>query len=456
MTPNSIPTLPLKAAGGHHFVIYGDSCSGVPGALHESTFRQVNGVLQALDRRPQFICFLGDEIMGLSSDADALRAQWAHFFTQEMAWLDRRAIPLYHTTGNHSTYSRLSEAVFREVMAHLPPNGPPQQRGLSYFVRRGDLLMIFVHSGSWDLGGEGRVETEWLAQTLQQQADARHKLVFGHHPVWAVNGFFGDFQRHIERENGRRFWRVLVQHGVLAYVCSHILAFDVQVRQGVLQICSAGAGTAHRMPPETEYLHLLQAVLDEGGLRYQVIDADGRVREWLCWDWRIPPAAGWADFDADSGRALPADALQDPRLARLLVWEITGQLSEGAAPQTLLATQPEAGALPALWLGAGGRERRLMLMLSPRRNRSPHSWHGPPLPVDRAFRIQFAIHSGMGPGGLLWRWDDDAPWSSLQGASDWGPERLRLPPRWTIGAAPQVRRLRWHQQGAALDELLRG
>ena len=271
---SSIPTLPA-AAGGQQFVIYGDSCSGLPGALHEGTFRQVNAVIRALARAPQFICFPGDEIMGLTSDAAALRRQWQHFSQREMDWLDRGKIPLYHTTGNHTVYDAASEEIFRQAMAHLPRNGPADQRGLSYFVRRGELLMVFVNTLWSGTGGEGTVETEWLERVLIQHAGARDRLVFGHHPVWVVNGYAGEYQRTIELQNGRRFWEILTRHGVLAYVCSHILAFDVQAHAGVLQICSAGAGTAHRMPEESEYLHIIQAALDERGLRYQVLDRAG-------------------------------------------------------------------------------------------------------------------------------------------------------------------------------------
>jgi hypothetical protein len=77
----------------------------------------------------------------------------------------------------------MSERVYAEVMTHLPPNGPAGQERLTYSVRRGDLLMVFVNTVSTALG-EGRVETDWLEETLRQHADARHKLVFGHHPVW--------------------------------------------------------------------------------------------------------------------------------------------------------------------------------------------------------------------------------------------------------------------------------
>lgn len=456
---NPIPSLRSRR-DGHYFLVYGDSCSGIAGAPHERNFRQVNAAIGALDAPPNFICFLGDEIMGLTTDADDLRRQWRHFFRRELSWLDRAAIPLYHSTGNHSAYDPMSENVFREVMAHLPQNGPD---GLSYFLRRGDLLLVFVNTLDSGAGGEGTLETDWLENVLHGQDDARHKLVFGHHPVWAVNGYAGDYQRVIERENGRRFWDVLQRHDVLAYFCSHILAFDVQVHSGILQICTAGAGTAHRMPPGHEYLHFLQAALDESGLRYQTLDRRGEMREWLCWPWQLPPAADWAAFTPGAARALVADCLRQSETAALVVWEISARLAPDAArhPQTLLCAEAEGGALPWLWLGISGVDGRLTALLSPQANRSPHRWLGPALPRDRQFSIQFAIHSGMGPGGLLWRWNDALPWSSMIGASAWGAERLPWSHNWRIGAAggqPAFRsrdlRLKWHHERFAIADYL--
>lgn len=429
-----IPAL-LPDGDGHQFIIYGDSCSGRPDALHESTLASINAVIQRIQPPPEFICFPGDEISGLTVDEAELRKQWAYWFDHEMAWLDREAIPLYHTTGNHTTYNTMSEMVFREVMSHLPKNGPSDQIGLSYYVRRGDLLMIFVHTLWSGLGGEGNVETDWLSATLQDHADARHKLVVGHHPVFPVNGFEASYQREIKHETGAVFWHILVEHGVLAYVCSHILAFDVQVHQGVLQILTAGAGTAHRMPEGIEYLHALQVALDEKQLRYQVLDTDGKVREWLSWGWNIPASATWQTFNPEQAQTLPTDCLQWVDEQKLIAWQFEGQLQDNGdySPQTLMCMSAEAGALPVFWVGISGRDNRLFMFLSPQPNRSPHYWHGPSLPVDRPFSIQFAIHSGMGPGGLLWRWDDDADWSSLRGASAWGVERLQWSTDWHIG-----------------------
>ena len=84
----------------------------------------------------------------------------------------------------------MSERVFGEVCGHLPMNGP-DEASLSYFMRREDLLLVFVNTLNSDLGGEGHVETTWLEQVLEDNRDARWIFVIGHHPVFPVNGYVG-------------------------------------------------------------------------------------------------------------------------------------------------------------------------------------------------------------------------------------------------------------------------
>lgn len=431
----SIPAL-LPRGPGHQFVFYGDACSGVPGALHEGTFAGMNAAVRRLAPSPEFILFLGDEIAGYTADADTLRRQWRHWLDHEMAWLDRHTTPMWHTTSNHATYDVMSEQVFREVHAHLPRNGPPGQEGLSYWVRRGDLLLVFVHTLWTGLGGEGHVETDWLRAVLQQHADARHKIVAGHHPVHPVNGFSGPYQRDVGPEHANVFWDVLAENGVLAYLCGHILAFDVQVHRGVLQICTAGAGTAHRMPEGIEYLHAVQAALDDGGLRYQVFDADGQVREKLSWPLAVPPVEQW--------QALDEAGIGKDRLAAFRFTGHTAPAPTGAAQTLLAAFEPNVRA--PLWIGLSGPSQRLMVILEPEPGRSPHYWLGPPIAADAPFDIQLLVHAGMGPGGLLYRLAADAPWTSLSAASAWGAERLHWPGRWSVG----------HGQGGSDDRAFRG
>jgi hypothetical protein len=423
----------VPRARGHQFVFYGDACSGIPGAAHETTFASVNTVVRRLQPPPEFVLFLGDEIAGLTGAADELRAQWRYWLDHEMAWLDRQAIQLWNTTSNHTTYDEMSEAVFREMLSHLPRNGPRGQEGLSYWVRRGDLLLVFVHTSWTGLGGEGHVETTWLGDVLRQHHDARRKLVVGHHPVHPINGFSGAYQREIGPEHAGAFWDVLVEGGVFAYLCSHILAFDVQVHRGVLQICTAGAGTAHRMPEGIEYLHCVQGALDDNGLRYQVLDTEGRVRERLSWPLDLPAVDRWRPLPRGESETLLAGA---PAADRIVGLRFTGRAApagNGSAQTLLSAWQP--GAQAPLWIGFSGVDQRLVVIVGPEARRSPHYWHGPAVPPGAPFDLRLIIHTGMGPGGFLCSAGEGGRWSSLAAASAWGAERLAWPERWSVGHA---------------------
>jgi hypothetical protein len=429
--PDQIPAI-LPRGAGHQFVVYGDACSGVPGARHEQTFATVNAVVRKLAPGPELIIFPGDEITGLTPDPEQLRSQWHHWLNNEMGWLDRQRVPIWHATGNHTTYDEMSESVFREVL-DLPRNSPVGQEGLSYWVRRGDLLIVFVHTLWTGLGGEGYVETTWLRDVLRAHADVRHKLVVGHHPVFPVNGFSGAYQRYVGPDMATDFWDAVVDARVSAYLCSHILAFDVQVHRGVLQICTAGAGTAHRMPEGVEYLHCVQMALDAGGLRYQVLDVEGRVRESLSWPVLHPPVSSWV--------RLPHGALRAPFLFpssndQCIQLRFCGQAAEPGTrgAQTLLCTR-RTGELAPLWIGLRGEEQKLTVVVSHEPGRSPHYWIGPKIEAGKPFDFHMMLHTGMGPGGIMCKLAAADDWTSLSAASPWGLERLRPSDEWIIGHA---------------------
>lgn len=413
---------------GHQFVFYGDSCSGIPGALHEEKLAKVNSVVRRLDPEPDFIIFPGYEVIGLIPDENELREQWRYFFDVEMAWLDTANTPMFHSTGNHTTYDKKSERVFVDVMSHLPRNGPKDQQGLSYFVRRDDLLLVFVHTLWSGLGGEGHLDLEWLSETLCANTDARWKLVVGHHPAFPVNGFVGTYQRNIGDEYVEDFWRILNDNGVTAYLCSHILAFDVQCHRGVLQITSAGAGTAHRMPEGIEYLHCAQVALDGNGLRYQVLDENGELREQLMWPPRIPK-----EFNSlTEGRNVCSwsDAERKPKTVCL---RLNGKVDAVSPRQTILAALHDDESCP-LWIGLVGQKMQLTVVMQPQRGRSPHQWLGPCFEDGDDFDIEVMLNADMGPGGILWREAGSDNWTGLLGMSAWGADRLVWPRNLFIGS----------------------
>jgi hypothetical protein len=437
-----IPALEPRRGAGHQFVFYGDCCSGVPGAPAEGRFAAVNAVVARLAPRPEFICFLGDHIAGDAGDAAGLHRQWRHWLDREMAWLDP-ATPVYHLTSNHNTESAEAERVWRAVFPGLPRNGPPGQEGLSYHVRRGDLLLVCTNSAFSGLGGYGHVECDWLDRVLSDHADAAHKLVAGHYPVFPVNGYDQHPAWRIVPDQGRAFWDVLTRHGVTAYLCSHIIAFDVQARGGVLQICSGGAGTHYGprdfMPGPVEFLHAVQAVVDGAGLRYQVLDVEGQPREWLQWPFQPPPEAAWHPMssggDWQSWRALwPAQPMEH----RILLARFSGVCAEAPVDeeQTLLCAWSWADGPAPVWIGLQPATGELAVQLVPESGAGAQSWRGPRVATGRPFDFQLAIHSGMGPGGVLWRAGEGAAWSSLSSSSARGAETLAVPDGLTVRHGP--------------------
>ncbi|MEM6462270.1 MAG: metallophosphoesterase [Pseudomonadota bacterium] len=416
---------------GYQFAFYGDSCSGIPSTLHAEKLAKINSVVRRFDPKPEFIVFPGDEIVGLTPDEAELRKQWRHFLDFEMEWLQDIQIPIYHSTGNHTTYDKMSEGVFAEVMTHLPKNGPADQLGLSYFVREGELLLVFVHTLWSGLGGEGHMELDWLKQTLEKNAEAQWKFVIGHHPAFPVNGYVGSYQRNIGDEYVTDFWRILSDHNVIAYLCSHILAFDVQCQAGVLQVTSAGAGTAHRMPEAVEYLHCVQMAVDEDGLRYQVLDEEGEVRERLTW----PPQDQMALEHLNRGyNACPLSGKQCSSLVTRL--KVHGTVSATNAQQTVLAALEQNGTCP-LWIGLIGPQRQLTIIMQPQTGRSPHRWLGPCFSDDERLDLEILLNGEMGPGGFLWRASEAKEWNGFLGFSAWGTERLVWPDHLHIGQKHQ-------------------
>lgn len=436
MTSTGVPLQPIHSllpeGPGISFVWYGDCCSGLPGEANEANFTEVNAIFQRLDVMPDVTFFVGDSILGGDIPEDEFRAQWRYWLDHEMAWFSSLGIriPLYHVTSNHNTTSDAGEAIFREIHANIPRNGPEGQEGLSYWVRRDDFLFVFVNTNFSGLGGQGHVEHAWLDQVLAEQADARHKIVVGHHPVFGVNGYDLSPLWRVVPDEGQPFWDVLVRHGVLAYVCSHILAYDVQVHRGIPQICTGGAGTYGMrlglMPEPFEYFHLVQGAIDADGIRYQVLDTSGQARESLRWPEPALEEAALAPFDPANPPAAPGP--DGDWIAR---FRLVGVAQVAEQEQTLVSGWDAHEGPEALWIGLTPGNR-LTVQLVPHAGHGAHRWQGPALAAGEPFDIEVGIHSGMGPGGVLWR-RPGGPWSSLKSTAAFGAAGLVWLTAWTVG-----------------------
>src|SRR4029450_13514847 len=144
--------------------------------------------------------------------------------------------------------------------------------------------------------------------------------------------------------------------------------------RGVLQVCTAGAGTAHRMPEDTEYLHCVQGALDAEGMRYQVLDTEGRVRERLSWPLQLADVTDWRPLPAGVGEALLAGGPYDDRILGLRFSGRAAAAGDGSAQTLLSAFRPDLQV--PLWIGLRGIDPRLAVIVGAQAGGRPAHWFG--------------------------------------------------------------------------------
>lgn len=418
----SVPAL-VPAAGGRQFAMLGDTTALLRG-VQMDVFQGVAATIRRLTPRPEFLVHLGDHFWGNDLKEQDLRAQWREWAETAKALGD---LPTLHLTGNHTCLDAMSARVFGEMVPPLSPrNAEPAKDALSFVWRDGNLVFV-VANAVFRNGTEGRVDWRWVDAALARHADARFKFVASHYPVFSVNGFRPPCWR-VCAEDAAPLWKTLVKHGISAYLCAHVIAFDVQIHEGIPQICSGGGGYSLLYPPQTEYNHAAQLAVDPRGLAWQAIDTTGTTREQGSWPFVCPPVKQWPVIQA-KGTAIEQLSSTSPSPDILLLhFEGKGK-KMSPDEQTLLNGWNDSSAPIAVWIGIDGG--RLEIRISPQRGEPALYWRGPA--VSAGFSFDVALHRALGPGGVLFRSDEGKPWTSLATDSSKGFAEIAWPKRWSIG-----------------------
>ena len=421
-------------------VVLGDSCSGVPGGPHEARFRQLSDVALRHAGWADACIYLGDHVDGYC-DPDTLRAQWRHFLEREFAPLAGGFAPILHVPSNHTVYDAASAAIYRALMLDGEIPGIVLRRGLNHAVTLGDGGAVLLGTADPDNRGRARIDLDFLAEALQALAGRRPLLVCGHHPLLPVNGYRRFPMWRVAPEPAEQALAMMRAAGVAAYLCSHVIAFDLQVADGLLQICTAGAGTLYdpggAMPGTVEGAHLVLLELRDGAFAIRKLDLQGRLDEWL--DWPVPPGHALVRDQpltpAPAEIAAPHRWGQRPGAAHWLRWRIAGALPAKEAPLPLVYAwrEDEAGAILRIDIG---RDRRPAVQLIPLPTEGAQTWLAP-FAVPERFEIEIAVHTGGGPGGIVARLSD-GPWQSMAGGGARGAERMDWPLLWCAGHDPDI------------------
>lgn len=259
--------------------LLGDSCSGVPGQTFEANLARVVDRILARDDRPDALLYLGDHIRGYTDDVTELHAQWDYFLEHEFRRLDERHERVLHLAGNHDANTPVSAAVCE---ARMPiPAAARRRKRLNYVLDVEDAEIVVISTCDLANRGFAAVDMPWLEESLRELS-APIRLVAGHYPFHPVNGYDEAPKWVFPEEQRRRVWQLFTEVRVHAYLCSHIIAFDVQVHDDVVQLCSGGAGTEYGpggVMGDGEYRHHVACRVSPDRLAFEAIDESGVIRE---------------------------------------------------------------------------------------------------------------------------------------------------------------------------------
>jgi hypothetical protein len=426
-------------ASSTRLLIFGDSCSGVPDHPHERTLATLVGAILARPRDVDVLCYLGDHVAGYTASDAELAAQWSYFLEHEFEALSETFATIHHIPSNHTAYDRMSSSVYARVLPVHNERGLVACRGLNYAVRDRQAVLVFLNTADPDNNGQATIDLAWLREVLAQQASAPLKLIFGHHPIHPVNGYTRHPMWCLPPTARAEAWALFREYRVRAYICSHILAFDFQVHDDIIKLCSGGGGTSYGpgglMPGTTEYHHFIECAISNDTFSCSVFDVDNQLRERVTWPLCFGPATEWRALGPTE---IPIDlppptGWRDPAAARAgFAFLIAATTPRRGRSTPIVSGWNEEEGPPILSIGFEGEPQRIIVKAVSFPGEGPQVWTGPQFEPGAAFSTMLAFDPCAGPGGVLIR-SDHGTWSSLSSASARGLSRMAWPQHWLVG-----------------------
>lgn len=223
---------------------------------------------QVQSENPKFVLVDGDMVGGRWWDSpQCVAINGAIYFSGWARRMDNYGLTYYTAIGDHELGDDPWPKEKRALIPHfekaytdhlkMPLNGPENKKGLSYFVREGDLLLITVEtfevvndSMRIQVAGE---QLEWVEQTLTAHQDAKFKIVQGHVGLWGKLNARSSSQLMLEEGKESDFYKTLVTHGVDAYFAGEFHDVTVLEDQGIWQIVH-GSSWGRKIVNTQDYL----------------------------------------------------------------------------------------------------------------------------------------------------------------------------------------------------------
>lgn len=206
---------------------------------------------QVNNENPDFVLVCGDLVNGHWWDSpESVEHLGAVYYGGWVRRMQEHGLKFYTAVGDHEmgddpwpAFKRELIPSYRDVyneMLQMPQNGPANFKGLSYFVRQGDLLVITVDP--FDLVDDSmRIQVvgeqlAWFDKVLTENNDAKFKIVQCHVGIWGEIKARSSSSLMLEGGQDTDFYRTMKKHGVDAVLVGEFHDVTVHESDGIWQI----------------------------------------------------------------------------------------------------------------------------------------------------------------------------------------------------------------------------
>jgi hypothetical protein len=200
---------------------------------------------------PNFVLVAGDLVNGHWWESPQCVEQMGTlYYSSWKRHLEKHGLTYYTAVGDHELGDDPWPAEKLELVPHLeniynrmlqmPQNGPENKKGLAYYVREGDVLVVTVET--FEIINDSMVATvtgkqlQWFNEVMEQNSDAKFKIIQGHVPVW------GEIKARsssaIMLHNGREnpFYQSMKKYDVDLYLCGEFHDVTILEADGIWQV----------------------------------------------------------------------------------------------------------------------------------------------------------------------------------------------------------------------------
>ena len=264
------------AAQDFKFVAMSDSRGSDNGVNDEVLSALVNHMVTK-QQGVKFIVFPGDMVSGSRNSPKKTMQQLNH-------WKEIMS-PIYNDTnmvwpkiwlavGNHEVQNSSDEKIFKNEFQDVFMNGPSDEKGLTYSFDYNRVHFVFITTDRWhyseadEISDDGSRDwhyvkhLDWLKNDLQKARERGNKFIFvmSHETAFPIGGHLRDglpnlgrnlklpldSTRHWYINQRDKFWKILSENKVSAYICGHEHLYGRESIDSVYQITSScGAPLYH-------------------------------------------------------------------------------------------------------------------------------------------------------------------------------------------------------------------